>query len=214
MRFAQKPKAALSSKLRRIIYVEGQDDAFFLDKLLGELAANEADVGIVHLNGDGALEGEIGFLAKSASYVQRLTTHLAFFLDADTGVKQRMASVNAGFNRIGWPITQHGAFADYDNGRRVGVFIFPNGVDAGELEDLLLTTVASDDRLATVSEALSAVERDHGNLNKRSKRIARMYISVLPVKPCGVGRGYCEGVFPADHPSIEAVRDFLREFLA
>lgn len=214
MLFSSQPKAAVQKKLRRIIYVEGKDDAYFIDALLEELEADPQDVGIVFLEGDGELEKEIDLLLKSGAYVQRATRDLAFFLDADANAEVRIAAVNATFAKRDLPTPGHGEIAVFDSDRRIGLYVFPNGTAAGELEDLLLNTVAGDDRLITVSGALGAVEATHGALTKRTKRIARMYISVLPIKPCGVGRAYREGVFEKTHADVTAVREFLTSFLA
>lgn len=213
MNFSQSSKAAIAARLPRIIYVEGKDDAYFIDRLLNEIGASPSDIGIVFIEGDGALEKELGLLVKSASYVQRTTNALAFMLDADASVENRLKSVSSTFQSRGLPRVGHDEVVHYDGERNLGLYLFPSAGVPGELEDLLLSTVEEDDRLHTVRQALEEVEGNHGALNKRSKRIARMYISVLPIKPCGVGRGYCEGVFKHDHADVEKVREFLRKFL-
>ena len=213
MRFARTSKSALAEKLSSIIYVEGQDDAWLINELLDELNADPANVGIVYIKGTGAIENEISFLLKSASYVQRQTLNIAFLIDADLDAAKTTADLNSLFHSKGLPAASHASTVGYDTGRNLALFVFPDGEAPGEIEDLLLATVTEDDRLTTVTNALLAVESVHGTLAKRSKRIARMYISVLNIKPCGVGRAYCEGVFNKDHVWITAVRQFLQGFI-
>lgn len=208
-------KAALSAKMERVIYVEGQDDAFFVSALLNEIGADKQKIGVIHLEGDGALAKEINLLIKSASYTQRSTTHLAFFLDADNDPAAKVSLLSSELNKRGIPPVEHSAIEKYDgNSRAVGAFIFPDGTHPGELEDLLLSTIAEDKRLELVTRVFDEIQNDYGPLNKRSKRLARMYMSVLSIKPCGIGRGYCEDVFNKEHPAINAARQFLRDFAA
>lgn len=214
MKYARGSKEAIANKIAKIIYVEGQDDAWFIDEILTELQANPEEVGIVYTNGNGEFDKKISLLLKSSSYVQRFTKTVAIFMDADTDIektKEWMAKVLTG---KGLPSPDHAQFIQYDNDRNFGLFYFPDGNSAGEIEDLLLYTVREDQRLAIVSSAFDEIDTVYGPLPKRTKRIARMYGSVLPVKPCGMGRAYCEGIFPKDHPSIEVVRSFVRELIS
>jgi len=214
MIFSTSSKAAANEGRRRIIFVEGQDDAWFIDKLLEELQADPKDVGVIFLEGNGALDKELRLLLKSSGYVQRKTLGIAFLLDADADAAATSARLVSFLEKQAIPGPEHGSIAPYDEGRVVGIYIFPDGTQPGELEDLLLKTVQSDDRLTIVTSALSTVEDKYGKLPKRSKRVARMYLSVLDIKPCGIGRAYCENVFTSDHADVNNVRQFLKAFIA
>src|ERR1700754_511620 len=103
MRFAKDSKAAQSNMLKKVIYVEGQDDAWFLDCILSELEANPLEVGIVYINGTGAIEKEASLLFKSSGYIQRHTTHIAFLLDADLNPAKTIKPLNKVVSNYGVP---------------------------------------------------------------------------------------------------------------
>jgi hypothetical protein len=213
MRYAKSSKSAVADKLPQIIFVEGMDDAYFVDALLGELGADPSNVGVIYVEGQSNLAPELKLLLKSGSYVRRETRSIALIRDADADPAAKLQTIHGDLAQLGLPTPAHNEILSYDLDRRLGLFLIPAGDQAGELEHLMLSSVAGDDRVDVVAAALQQVETQYGELDKRQKRIARMYISVLPVKPCGVGRAYCEGVFSSLSPQVQPIRTFLQTFI-
>lgn len=210
MRFANDKKAAIAKSLPCIIYVEGKDDAYFIDQILEELSADPSEIGIIYLEGNGELEKEVRLLVKSAPYVQNIIRKIAFILDADDDPLATLDRLQVALARNSLPAINHNEIIDYEGNRRAGAFIIPDGTSSGELEDLLLSTLQNDMRLGIVSSALAEVEANYGPLNKHSKRLARMYMSVLPIKPCGIGMAYRANIFDKHHAKIMAVKSFIQ----
>jgi len=214
MKYAKEPKSALNDQLPRIIYVEGHDDAWFINALLDEIGADASQVGIIYLQGNGEIEKELKYLTKSSAYVSRKTTSVAVILDADVSAAQTLSRLHASLDKRGLPTPAAAEISVYDDNRRLGVYILPDGLSTGAIEELLMGTIAHDNRLVTVDGALTSIEAEHGALDHRMKRLVRMYLSALPIKPCGIGRAYCEGVFDKSHGLLDPLRTFLQEFIS
>src|SRR5689334_10738373 len=66
-----------------VIFVEGDDDAFFVSALLEELGVDTAEVGIVVVGGNNNFATKVKLFLKSARITQQLTTSIAVICDAD-----------------------------------------------------------------------------------------------------------------------------------
>lgn len=193
-----------------IIVVEGADDAYFVNKILEDIAADAASVRIAVAKGNGGIASVLSAIALSPDYTTGVIEKLVIVTDADRSEVGTVNTVHATLRRLKLPTPQAGGFLN-DGQREVGLLVIPGNGRTGELADLLLTAT-KDGRLATVEACYDGIVADFGALptnRSRSKRIAHMYMQVRPEDCNGIGRAYALGAFN-DDARIEEIRQFLR----
>lgn len=200
-----------------VVFVEGQDDAFFLSALLAEIAADPLTFGIVQVKGKEKFPAHLGGFFKSPNFTQGVTKTVLIVCDADGDPKKVEAQIGAVLTAAQQPFVSLGQYVTNAKGVKIGLFTMPNTTTPGDLESLCLETVA-DHPVAQTAESFIAVAEaaavaDGKKLNgSRHKRKAQVYLAGMPNEPVrGAGRGYALGCFRAGHPALEPLRAFLLE---
>lgn len=203
-----------------IVFVEGQDDAFFLSTLLKELNADPALVGIVDVEGKENFESHIKGFLKSPNFTQGKVKSIAIICDADSSPRKAEESIAAIFLGAGQPAITLGTYVMNAAGVRIGLFTMPNISSPGDLEKLCLDTVAGTTLEKKAEAYIAAAENDAVasgfTLNgSRHKRKAQVFLAGKPGDPVrGAGRGFSLGHFSNNHASLEPLRKFLATTLA
>lgn len=213
MRFVKKVKEVAATYSRVVIFVEGQDDAYFLDKLIDDLGGREGDVSVIPVDGDGAIKTSLKGLfmsaANSAGHIHKVIT----IVDADTDAEKKVADLSRIYKRYGFEGVRHGVISKSSSGVEGGVYIWPNGSDAGEIEDLFEGLVKDDEKYGLISGVFDKINEMGPALDKKVKRKMRMYLSVLEIKPCGVGRAYRDGVFKNEE-GLGDIKIFMEQVIS
>lgn len=200
-----------------MLIVEGMDDAYFLDRILALENADPAIVRVVYAKGDSKIGTAAEGIVKSRDYVTGVTTQIALMRDADGNPSQSLSTVQAAFTDLGLHAPAHGQFSICNHesfDRRTGVWVVPSDVQAGMLETVLLQTVQTDTRFLVVQSALQQIEAHRGSaLDRRDKRLMRLFLAVGDHDCMGAGRAFNLGAFDADDPLLADIRQFVRDFL-
>jgi hypothetical protein len=149
---------------KAVLLVEGNDDKHVFWALL---AANEARVpdgsfAIVDCGGDVALLENLRVRLKANN-----DTRIGVVIDADTDVAGRWASLRAIVNGVspnsmpGRPPSE-GMVAQLHGGARLGVWLMPNNLIPGMLEDFVAFLVPEGDELWPHARAYVSNARDEG----------------------------------------------------
>lgn len=149
-----------------VLYVEGKDDAHFVDEVLAELAVDPAQLQLVFTAGSGEIAENLAAIVKSSAYVRRQVTRIGVIRDNDAKPAKSLGLVHKALKELGLPQPGAGEVSDFDGNRRLGVFMVPRPEVTGAIEELLLETIQADNRLQKLQEVFDAVVAEHGHLPK------------------------------------------------
>jgi len=126
-------------ELPLILFVEGQDEVKVFARLLTDLG-REHEIQVINAGGRDRFKTAFpGYVLQEGF---RRVTSLAVVQDADEGVAPRFQSISNVLQKYDLPVPAGaGQFADHE-GRRTGVYLLPDNVRAGCLEDLFLESMS------------------------------------------------------------------------
>jgi hypothetical protein len=192
-----------------LIFVEGADDAHFLDVVLSELDADPDRVGIV------IVDGTTNFAPAMRSYQKtrffKSAQGVLILRDADDDREAALRDTNDQvFKGFDLNLT-HATFEERDS-KRLGVYILPWENECGDLERLCLSTIEGSEEDKLAQEYMERAQAG-GALPQVFKRKAQVYLAANPGKLCrGAGMGFKRGCFDAKHSVLDPLKAFLREF--
>lgn len=200
-----------------LIFVEGQDDAFFLSALLNEIGADPSKTGIVEVEGKENFSTRLKMFLKSPNFTQGVNRTIAIVCDADGNPNKVEADINAVLTFAKQPPVTLGGYVSNQKGIKFGLFTMPNPTTPGDLESLCLDTVAGHPLEQSAETFMAAAETDAANNGKklngsRHKRKAQVFLAGMPNEVVrGAGRGYACGYFCTNHNALQPLKSFLLE---
>ena len=209
-------KANKAQNRETVIFVEGDDDASFLETLLENVNADPAKVGIVSVGGNAKFYSELQtFTTKNPSFTQRHTKRFAIVCDADDNPHEVEKKINTSLQNVSKDRIASGEWVAGKGGIAIGLFVMPRTGFTGDLEKLCLDTVCGNTIEAAAENFIAAAENTaaqnktplHGS---RHKRKAQVFLAGTPGELCrGAGRGFRNGLFNAKHEALQPLMDFL-----
>lgn len=200
--------------LPNVIFVEGKDDALFIDILLLELGANPNCVGVCYVDGKDNFERALGVFLKTSAFISGTVERYAVIRDADDNFERTLKAMNKTLRKLKEPVFDADNFTVRDDGRRIGLFIVPDHQTSGDLERLCISTVNEGDLGRFAQSYIIAAQERFGVLKKESKRIAQAYLAICPGELCsGVGLGSKNGAFNIRSQKLISLTNFLRQLL-
>lgn len=213
-RFYEKDNRAQNRET--VFFVEGTDDATFLEELLGSLGADPMKVGIVTVGGNTKFVQEISaFVSKNPAITQGRIKALGVVCDADSNPAATEVGMNEALEQLTGMHVPSGGWIDGARGIKVGLFVMPSPGEAGDLEKLCLDTVAGHPVEAAAENFVKTAEglaQENGALmpGSRFKRKAQVFLAGLPGELSrGAGRGFANGLFDSAHPALSPLKSFL-----
>jgi hypothetical protein len=198
-----------------LIFVEGTDDAHFLDVVLKEIKADPAQVGLILVGGIGQFDNQVKNHVKSSRFKMGDTKGIILIRDADDDAVTAENAIKAIFRKT-LNVEVSNAVPTEQNGKKLGFYILPVAGEKGDLEKLCLDTVSGFPIERFAEAYIRNVEGHHSleNLKQRNKRKAHVYLAGIPGDLCrGVGLGFKHGHFEKKHELIDPLKLFLRTFL-
>lgn len=196
-----------------VIFVEGPDDAYFLERILGQIGATPDQVLVEIMGGKGGAAKALKEYKKNAYYVRGIYRHVCVIRDADNDVGVAEAEVNAAYQQTGLPSPGNENIVVYDHGKSVALYLLPGGGNIGDLESLCLKAVDGGARYAVAKQCFDTANAEIAPLDRSSKRIAQIYMAIHPEDCRGVGRAFQKNAFP-DGPVMDPIRAFIGKFLS
>lgn len=194
-----------------LIFVEGTDDAHFLDVILKDAGADPGEVGVIVVGGTPKFTSAISMYKKSPFY--KRSRGIAVIRDADENFSSAIASTNAVFNRE-FSFSVNHAQVEYSNSFRLGLFVLPGDGESGDLERLCLSTVEGSKLDVSAQKYINDVSGDSA-LSQVHKRKAQVFLAAIPNDLCrGAGMGFKKGFFDIGHDSVGPIKDFVKRFIA
>lgn len=196
----------------KVIFVEGADDAHFLDILLDQLGASPENTGVVTVNGKGNFPSQLKLFAKSPAFTTGKIKRVCIIRDADDSVDGAVSATRSAFFNAFGISPNHGEFTSKDN-VDFGFFIMPNSLENGDLEKLCLSTVIGNELESRAADFLNSLEAEP--VDQYYKRKAQVYLAGHVGELCrGAGLGFKRGHFDDTSPNLDELKEFLRDLLA
>lgn len=199
-----------------VLFVEGPDDATFLEELLTLLKANPSKVGILTVGGNANFGTELNeFITLNPAVTQRRVKRIAVVCDADDNPGQIELLINNSLNPISGGYIASGTWIAGVSGIQVGLFIFPAPGIPGDLDKLCLDTVVGTSVEIAAENFINAAEglatKNGVKLSgSRYKRKVQAFLAGSPGELSrGAGRGFRNGLFNASHIALDPLRGFL-----
>lgn len=194
-----------------LIFVEGTDDAHFVDVVLQDIGADPTKIGIIIVEGTPQFSNSIAMFKKSPYY--RNAKGIVVIRDADDNVAVAIEDSNKIFSKE-FQLQANHAQITSSEAFSVGLFVLPGNEELGDLEKLCLATVAGTP-LEIDAEIYINKIKQFGILNKIHKRKAQVFLAGKPGDVCrGAGMGFKRGFFDKTHESLVPLKHFLVKFIA
>jgi hypothetical protein len=203
------PKPITSPKQ---LVVEGPDDRFFFIALLSNLKLS--DVQIQEMKGKPNLASEVKALASKPGF--HTVTALGVVRDSDENPTGAFKSVHDALEKAGLPAPNE-CLEICGESPRVAVILMPSAGEPGELEDLLLQSVAEDAAKPCVDGYFDCLsEQGVTAVRHENKRKVQVFIASrnCPSHVRLPGEAAAAGVWPWDSPAFDDVKRFLTSLFA
>ena len=195
----------------KLIFVEGTDDAYFIDAILEDLGANPDEVGVVIVGGIPRFGSSISIYSKSSAF--RKARGVAVLRDADNDPGTAVKELEDAFQKSFKVKVDHGKLVTSKN-VVYGIFVLPSAAEQGDLERMCLDTVAGT-HLHKIAENYINLAKEAGPLSQVHKRTAQVFLAAVPDELCrGAGMGFRRGYFDLSHDSLEPLKGFLKDFIS
>jgi len=201
-------KSALPEAIEKpeLLIGEGKEEVRFFKKLLKELGMG--DVQVEHYSG---VDGLAAYLhAQLARTGYDNLRALGVTRDADANAENALKSVCGALTSAGMPAPKR--LGEAASGPpRVSVFILPDGNSAGMLEDLCLSSVASDPGIACVDAYLDCV-KEAAKREPKNRAKARVHAWLATQQEPGkrLGEAAEADYWPLYDPAFDSLKRFLR----
>ncbi|WP_423707999.1 DUF3226 domain-containing protein [Undibacterium sp. WLX3042] len=198
-----------------VIFVEGTDDAHFVDTLLSDIGASTDVVGIVIVGGKGNFPSFINSFCKQSNFTQGTTKGIAIIRDADEDHLAATKEVQEIFQKIS-SIQINNASPIRDGNYRFGFYLLPKENENGDLEKLCLETVKDEPIEVLAEKFIQEIQslNQTDQLNQINKRKTQTYLSGVIGEICkGPGLGIKRGHFKLDHQALSPLKQFLKDFI-
>jgi hypothetical protein len=196
-----------------LIVTEGADDAHFINEMLLDINANRDQVGICYVGGHTEISRFLGVVTKSQDYTQGRVKRIIVVRDSDSDRLITLRECDQYFQILGIARPEPGELVS--SGERLfGLYLFPDCVNSGYLENLLMLAPSNDERMNQSRAFINAAATDVPSLDKLPKRICQSYLASYSSPLCaGVGRGVRNGAFAVNHSTLDHIKTFLRSFV-
>lgn len=211
-----------SIQKRKLLLGEGQDEALFFTAMLKHLGKD--DVQVLPYDGKQKLSSTLGVLMADPKWLD--VEAILITRDADFPAERSLESaahaawksVTAALRSRGLPVpnahaeVHAGSDSSTGSALRVGIFILPDGVSDGMLEDLCLAAAVGDPVMPCLEEYFRCIEAKSGGLQRHvlPKARAHVYLASRPVPDKRVGEAAVAGYWPWGAPALAPLLSFVR----
>jgi hypothetical protein len=196
----------------QVLVVEGYSDLLFYAEVLEELGAHEK-VFIKELGGRTGLKAKLETLVNPGLLNSK--SAIAFIVDADVAPETTRNSLQGLLSAI---TRQPVVDGQWSGGKpKIGLLIVPGGNQAGEIEDLVWDSWASDTANAAekrcVEGYISCMQSAGSTAHSPAKGLIGSLLAVKYDEDPRLGPGARRNVFKLGRPELQKLRDFLSGFI-
>lgn len=200
---SREPKELIKPKL---LIGEGREESDFFTALLAHLAIT--DVQVEAYNGKSNLGSYLKTLRVRPGFAGIIS--IGITRDADLDPINSLKSICGFLTKE--PFTSPGSHGTFAGQRpKCGIFLMPDGVSPGMLEDICIEAVRGDPAFVCVEEYLSCVAtRANRNPDSPAKARIEAWLSSLTRPDLRLGQAAQAGLFPWDEAVFEPLKDFIK----
>ncbi|MEI6499420.1 MAG: DUF3226 domain-containing protein [Armatimonadota bacterium] len=203
--------AAFTAAHPKVLLVEGKDEFYLLLQLLEEPVFADQVIDVQMYDGTGGLAKTLKTLRHSAPTGFRAhVTTLAVWRDADQDSMGSLQQVRDALQSASFAVPDRsGQFVD--GPPRIGVFILPDGRNAGALENVCLASVGKPEVLSCVDGYLACLQATgtelHPNLGKSK---LHTFLASREEPGLKIGEAAKARYWNFTHPAWQPLIDFLK----
>jgi len=202
-----KKKILITSK--RLLAVEGQDECNFFKALLKHENIN--DIQIIDIGGKDQFKIKFPLLYNAEDFSD--VDKLGFVRDAEQNkADSAFSSICGILKKHDLPIPKDINTVIYENNIKIGIFIMPNNIDEGMLEDLCIESVKSNPVFKCVNEfiecCLPHLSGKEKNINMAKAKIQTYLAAKKPIKNT-LGLAALEGYWDFKENCFLEIKQFL-----
>ncbi len=207
-----KEKDTTKIKSVKLLAVEGQDEWYFFKRFL-EKHLKISDVQIIDIGGESNFASKLELLRLSPDFSK--VEIIGFIQNADNDIEKSFEKIQVAIKDNLNMIAPRNINTWEYNKPQLGVFILPNSIENGMLEDLCLKSVASDPIMPCLDAYFKCIE---GILpkNKQPKNIAKTmtqaFLASRKEYKSSVGFAVEEDYWNFDDDCMKEIKDFLTFF--
>ncbi len=205
-------QSQLKIESTKILAVEGQDEWYFFKNML-EKHLKITDVQLIDIGGESNFETELAsiFILSGFSSVKKI----GFVRDADNDAQKAFKKIcKAIKDALKLPAPE--TINNFTNNEpQIGVFVMPNNIDGGMLEDLCLQSVQNDTVMPCLDAFISCIKINlpndkHPKIWQKAK--TQVFLATRKEIKSSVGFGAEKGYWNFDDPCFDEIKQFLENF--
>lgn len=205
-------QSQLKIKSTKILAVEGQDEWYFFKNML-EKHLKITDVQLIDIGGESNFEKELATISVLPDFTSVKKT--GFVRDADNDVQKAFEKIcKAIKDKLDLPAPE--TMNNFTNNKpQIGVFVMPNNIDGGMLEDLCLQSVKNDPVIPCLDAFISCVKSKlptNKHPKNWSKTQTQIFLATRKEIKSSVGFGAEKDHWKFDDPCFDALKQFLENF--
>lgn len=202
------PDRGIVIEEQTLILVEGKDDKYFVEALIGSLDVSHVQV--VDVGGKTKYRSRLAGLVKAPGFAQTVTS-VGVVRDADDDPVAAFQSVGDALRAVGLTSPEK-PLVIAGSRPRVMVMIMPGGSQPGMLEDLCLKAVADDPALPCVEEFFACVQAARLPLpHNMSKAKAQAFLASREKAGLLLGQAAAKGYWRWDSPAFGDLKAFVQD---
>lgn len=192
-----------------LLLVEGKDEDYVFQEYLSHL--NLGDIQIEMVGGKNNFAAKFPALVKSTGFNKVKT--IGFIRDADDSPTGAFQSISDLLTREGYNPPSHKGSVSTSGEVNIGVYILPNNLDQGCLEDLLLETIKNKSEYECIEQWHNCIKdkENKPNQNQVSKAKTQVFLASQKKIAPSIGIGAKKGYWDFSSSQFDSLEHFLLE---
>ena len=193
-----------------LLLVEGQDEVNLFRAFVKHCLEDEAQpVQVLEVGGKDQFKKRFSLIMSDAQARPRLRS-IGVVRDADDNAQGSFQSVCDSIRNVGYqPPARHGEFSD--TAPSIGVFIVPDGSEAGAIETLCRQSVQGTDTAKCVDDYLDCLTTRNALRSRNAdKTFTHAYLAAGRDPTARVGEGALQGVWDLQSPMFAGLCKFIQ----
>jgi hypothetical protein len=200
-------KKSLPLSRFKILIVEGRDDCNFFRYFLKKLDLLN-DIQIFYTEGKSNLNGSIESLVLQEPFVSKRIVSMGIVQDADGNAKKTFDDVVEILKKNDLP-TPRIPFDVTSTKPKISILIMPNSDDAGEIEDLCLTSIEDTNEMKCVNQYFECLEKNGIKIPAKVKKVKLNVFLSSKAESCSIGVAAQKGHLNFEHSAFNQIKKCL-----
>ncbi|MEM3290789.1 MAG: DUF3226 domain-containing protein [Candidatus Micrarchaeaceae archaeon] len=209
-----KDKIKIKDNIDRLLLVEGKDEVGFFEPYIEHLSnkgelSNASSIQIINVGGIRNFSLNFGILSSDDKFKQII--RFGFIRDAEENSKEAFDSIKDIIAKYGLPVPQEAGTIEKKNNLWTGIFIMPDNLHKGALENLVIKTVKDRKEYKCVEDFIKCIPK-YKSTNSKSRRAKASVLAYLASQKeivNSLGLGASKKYWDFDHKSLSKLKNFI-----